>query len=357
MSDTTVMDPAIFGVGAGASKSRGAAAAATLLKVITPDLRQDPRMALRDMRIKDPLRKALEDRVDAGGLSLKDGAADDPYADAEGNILKRHFTLLASESDEAVLLQIPDWIANDGGNIGAMDELRDAFANRKVRIVAENVLTPSRSLDKTMPRIWRERAKIDLEFISWRYVEDVVERRLPPGEVFGLAGGAAPGTPAPAPAPTSDKNKIKRVFISSTGLDLKDYREAARDICLGLQLYPDMMEYFEAMGLGATAGSKKKLEQADLYVGIFAHRYGYIEQGYDRSVTEIEFDYAEERNIERLCFVIDPAHPWPPNAWDAEHNEQMKAFKKRVETLIRGQFTTKDSLKALLTQALTSRRP
>src|SRR4051812_38746443 len=277
MSDTAVTEPAIPGL-RGAGKSRGGAGAVTWLKAITPDLRQDPRTALRDMRIKDPLRRALQDRIDAGGgLSLKDDTADDPYADAEGNTLKRHFTLLASESDEAVLLQIPDWIANDGGNIGAMDEMRDAFANRKVRIVAENVLTPSRSLDKTMPRIWRERAKIDLEFISWRYVEDVMERRVPPSEVFGLAGGVA-NAAAVAAAQPADKNKIKRVFISSTGLDLKEYREAARDICLGLQLYPDMMEYFEAMGLGATAGSKQKLEQADLYVGIFAHRYGYIEK-------------------------------------------------------------------------------
>ena len=52
------------------------------------------------------------------------------------------------------------------------------------------------------------------------------------------------------------------------------------------------MKYFPATGKGATEGSKRRLDEADLYVGIFAHRYGYIEEGYDKSVTEIEFDYA-----------------------------------------------------------------
>ena len=52
------------------------------------------------------------------------------------------------------------------------------------------------------------------------------------------------------------------------------------------------MEFFEAMGVGATEGSKQKLDTADLCVGIFAHRYGYREEGYEQSVIEIEFDHA-----------------------------------------------------------------
>ena len=79
------------------------------------------------------------------------------------------------------------------------------------------------------------------------------------------------------------------------------------------------MEYFPAMAEGATEGSKKKLEHANLYVGIFAYRYGYIENGYDLSVTEIEFDYAGERRLSRLCFLADPSFPWPPDAWDRKH--------------------------------------
>ena len=66
------------------------------------------------------------------------------------------------------------------------------------------------------------------------------------------------------------------------------------------------MEQFEAMGVGATSGSLHKLDEAHVYVGIFANRgrHGYIEEGgCDRSVTELEFDYAETRGLDRLCFL------------------------------------------------------
>jgi hypothetical protein len=146
---------------------------------------------------------------------------------------------------------------------------------------------------------------------------------------------------------------IRNVIISSTGLDLRDYREAAEEICKRLHLFPVAMEYFEAMGLGATEGSKRKIDEADVYVGIYAHRYGYIEQGHDKSVTEIEFDYAGERNIERLCFVVDPKWPWPPDAWDYKNQEPLQRFKARLgASLIRSQFTTVDDLRVKLMQAL-----
>src|SRR5215470_16980170 len=119
----------------------------------------------------------------------------------------------------------------------------------------------------------------------------------------------------------------KRVFISSTSVDLKKYRQAAIDVCEQLGFETIAMENFEAMGVGATEGSKRKLRDADLYVGIIAHRYGYIESGHERSVTEIEFDYAGERGLDRLCFIVDPAHTWPKNAYDRKNTEALDAFK------------------------------
>ncbi len=347
MSDAVGSGTPIPGLLAGGNDSDGPTGPVTrFVRAITPDIRPDPRAALRDTRVRGKLRKDLRDVVRSCGLSLEDETAEDPYADADGNTLKRQFSVLKSATDEVALLQIEDWLANDGANVGAMDEMRDAFTNRKVRIIAEKVLTPSRSLEKTMPQIWRDRAKINVEFVSWRFVEEVLERKLSPAQAFGFATGAAPAKPA-------EKETVIRVFISSTGLDLKEYREVARDVCINAGLLPIMMEYFEAMGLGATRGSKTKLDLADLYVGIFAYRYGYIEDGNSASVTEIEFDYAGERGIDRLCFVVDPTHPWPTDAWDPEHNDKMQAFKKRIgKTLIRAEFTSPDNFRAHLMQAL-----
>lgn len=144
-----------------------------------------------------------------------------------------------------------------------------------------------------------------------------------------------------------------RVFISSTSLDLKKYRQAAIETCRNLGFDPIVMENFNAMGVGATEGSKRKLREADLYVGVVAHRYGYIEEGYDRSVTEIEFDYAGERGLERLCFVVDPAYPWPKTHIDRKHAAQLQAFKARIDrSVIRSYFTTPADFQRKLMQAL-----
>lgn len=143
------------------------------------------------------------------------------------------------------------------------------------------------------------------------------------------------------------------VFISSTGKDLAEYREAAIEICNRLGLTPIAMEFFEAMGAGATEGSKRKLEKADVYVGIFAHRYGYIEWGHSKSVTEIEFDYAGELALDQLCFLVERGYPWPPDLIDYENIEKLKAFRKKINAaLIRSEFTTVDDFRAKLMQSL-----
>jgi tetratricopeptide (TPR) repeat protein len=148
---------------------------------------------------------------------------------------------------------------------------------------------------------------------------------------------------------------VKSVFISSTSLDLKKYRQAAMEVCLNLGFMPIAMESFEAMGVGATEGSKRKLKEADLYIGIIAHRYGYIEAGHDKSVTEIEFDYAGERGLDRLCFIIDPAHRWPKNAYERKNADRLGAFKGKVEkSVIRSLFTTVEDFRAKLMQALVN---
>jgi hypothetical protein len=146
---------------------------------------------------------------------------------------------------------------------------------------------------------------------------------------------------------------VSKVFLSSTGKDLAEYREAAVEVCNRLQLVPIAMEYFEAMGAGATKGSKEKLDEADVYAGIFAHRYGYIEAGEEASVTEVEFDYAGERGIERLCFLVDARYPWPPDMVDYENYARVQALRQRVnQTVIRAEFKTVDDFRAKFLQAL-----
>ena len=52
---------------------------------------------------------------------------------------------------------------------------------------------------------------------------------------------------------TSDTLPVLRIFISSTAVDLREYRDKVRDAVLRLQGLPIAMETFSALG-GAPAG-------------------------------------------------------------------------------------------------------
>ena len=146
---------------------------------------------------------------------------------------------------------------------------------------------------------------------------------------------------------------LPKVFIGSTQKDLAKYRLGAIEVCLELHYSPIAMEHFPAMGSGATAGSKQKIDESSLYVGIFAHRYGHVENGYDKSVTEIEFDYAGDLGLERLCFLLEDDYPWPEKYRD--HGSKLVAlsqFKQKINTLIRKEFTSVEDFKNKLMGAL-----
>ena len=75
------------------------------------------------------------------------------------------------------------------------------------------------------------------------------------------------------------------------------------------------------------AGEKRPLAkciedvaEADLYVGIFAWRYGYIPKEASNpealSITELEYRAAGEHGKERLIFLLRDDAPWKPGLMD-----------------------------------------
>ncbi len=125
---------------------------------------------------------------------------------------------------------------------------------------------------------------------------------------------------------------VYKVFIGSTSKDLPEYREAAAEICDRVDMKPVHMETFPAMELGATAGSLTKLDEADVYIGIFGFRYGYIENPADgRGVTEIEFDTAGEKKVDRLCFLAKSEEMFDKRNFDPENRAKLDAFHTKVK--------------------------
>ena len=99
------------------------------------------------------------------------------------------------------------------------------------------------------------------------------------------------------------------VAISSTALDLPRHRGEVMAACLSLDCVPKMMEHLPAIDADAIQASLDLIDQAHVYVGIFAYRYGHVPEGQAISITEMELQRAEERGIPRLIFLIHEDHP------------------------------------------------
>ncbi len=95
-------------------------------------------------------------------------------------------------------------------------------------------------------------------------------------------------------------NKQPNVMISSTARDLPEHRKEVMDACLRQGMFPTMMEHLPASDAEAIGASLALVDAADIYVGIFAHRYGYVPQGHAISITELEYKRVVERKLPRL---------------------------------------------------------
>ena len=81
-------------------------------------------------------------------------------------------------------------------------------------------------------------------------------------------------------------------MISSTARDLPAHRKEVGEACLRQGVFPVMMEHLPASDADAIAASLRLVEQSDVYLGVFGHRYGYVPAGHRLSITEMEYDRA-----------------------------------------------------------------
>src|SRR5580692_3760832 len=90
---------------------------------------------------------------------------------------------------------------------------------------------------------------------------------------------------------TQDRRRV--VMISSTARDLPEHREQVRLACIRAGFEPRwMMEHLTAEDASAVDVSLRMVEDADVYLGILAYRYGTIPPGAEVSITEMEYDQA-----------------------------------------------------------------
>ena len=113
---------------------------------------------------------------------------------------------------------------------------------------------------------------------------------------------------------------MARIYVSSTYGDLKDHREQVYRTLRQLNHDVVAMEDYVATDQRPLAKCLEDVAACDLYVGIFAHRYGYIPEHDNpdgRSITELEYRHAQAKGKPCLVFLLDPAAPWPATSMDA----------------------------------------
>ena len=123
-----------------------------------------------------------------------------------------------------------------------------------------------------------------------------------------------------------------KVFLSSTYIDLIEHRKAAHDALERLGQEVGRMEIFGARTEEATSAALAQLEKCDLVLGIYAHRYGFIPDGAEISITEQEYIHAKNKGKPVLCFVVEEDHPWSPKLMekDAGKIKKLEDFKTKV---------------------------
>lgn len=139
---------------------------------------------------------------------------------------------------------------------------------------------------------------------------------------------------------------VTSVFISSTSSDLKEHRATVREALLNAGYHPIDMADFMARAEGATSACLNEVAEADLFVGIYAWRYGFIPEDSKISITEQEFEEARRLEKPCFCFMVEEGYDWPdPFKEKGKGAELLKKFKARLDsTLVRTTFTTPDSL-------------
>ena len=95
----------------------------------------------------------------------------------------------------------------------------------------------------------------------------------------------------------------KRVFVSSTYLDLREHRQAVMEQVIRRDMLFRGMEHFGADVERPSVRILEEVREADVYVGIFGVRYGSIDAASGRSMTELEFNEAELRGMPMLLYV------------------------------------------------------
>lgn len=146
---------------------------------------------------------------------------------------------------------------------------------------------------------------------------------------------------------------MARVYVSSTFDDLKEHRAQVRHALQRMGHEDVAMERYGAADQRPVEKCLEDVAACDLYLGVFAWRYGFVPGGYDKSVTELEYRTAAGAGRDCLIFLIDEGADWPFNKIELAAVDRIKALREELMARHLVDFFEDESgLAALVSQAV-----
>jgi hypothetical protein len=143
---------------------------------------------------------------------------------------------------------------------------------------------------------------------------------------------------------------VRTVFLSSTGADLRAYREAAFAAIQNLDGWKCVrMEDFGARDRDVDGFCIAKVKECDLFVGIIGHRFGDEPADSTESYTQREYRAAVDASKPRLLFLAPDDFAVPANLREPEWKlDAQDAFRKELtgnkDRIVSIGFTNPDNL-------------
>lgn len=137
-----------------------------------------------------------------------------------------------------------------------------------------------------------------------------------------------------------------QVFVSSTYEDLKDERNEIIKAILEMGHIPVGMEMFSAADEEQWKVIARTIDSIDYYAIIVAHRYGSVTST-GISYTEKEYDYALNKGVPILGFVIDDNASWSVSKTETDSKKKKKLllFKTKIKTKLIQFWSNKEDLR------------
>jgi hypothetical protein len=154
-----------------------------------------------------------------------------------------------------------------------------------------------------------------------------------------------------------------KVYISATQKDLLKYRLAVHTVARRLKIEDVAMEAYGADVQPPLDRCLNDVRDCDLYLGLFAWRYGFRPPGQESSITELEYRAALAAGKPCLIFLLADDAPWPGDMVDrgADGERILELRRELKEHHLCDFFSSVEDLNvkvmAALTDVLSGRSP